>query len=214
MSKSTVTNDMKQKAVIYIHGQGGNVVEAEHYKPLFPDCVVIGFDYKAQTPWEAEREFAEYFDGLEELGYGSIGIIANSIGAFYAMCALADRNISVAYFISPIVDMERIEGVTLDEGHQRYVRQHPINWRVPTHILYGENDNLTSFGTISEFARSTSATLKVMPGGEHWFHTPEQMAFLDVWIISADTDTEQEFTSIYALERKSIITLREMKVVE
>ena len=24
--------------------------------------------------------------------------------------------------------------------------------------------------------------LEVMPGGEHWFHTPEQMAFLDGWI--------------------------------
>ena len=23
---------------------------------------------------------------------------------------------------------------------------------------------------------------EVMPGGEHWFHTPEQMAFLDGWI--------------------------------
>ena len=22
----------------------------------------------------------------------------------------------------------------------------------------------------------------LFPGGEHWFHTPEQMAFLDEWI--------------------------------
>jgi len=156
--------------------------EAEYYKPLFQDCEVIGFDYKAQTPWEAEREFAEYFDSLVERGCGSIGIIANSIGAFYAMCALVGRNIAAAYFISPIVDMERIEGVMLDEEHMRYVRQHPIDWRVPTHILYGENDNLTSLATISDFARRTGATLEVMPGGEHWFHTPEQMAFLDEWI--------------------------------
>ena len=54
--------------------------------------------------------FAEYFDGLgctdegasgdgikDENGRcGSIGIIANSIGAFYAMCALADRDIAAA----------------------------------------------------------------------------------------------------------------------
>ena len=72
--------------------------------------------------------------------------------------------------------------MTLDEKHLHYVRQHQIDWSVPTHILYGENDNLTSFGTISDFARSTGATLEVMPGGEHWFHTPEQMAFLDGWI--------------------------------
>ena len=131
--------------IIYIHGQNGSPEEAEHYRPLFPGCEVIGFDYKAQTPWEAEREFAEYFDGLEERG-----------------C---------------------IEGVTLDEEHLRYVRQHPIDWHVPTHILYGENDNLTSLATISDFARRTGATLEVMPGGEHWFHTPEQMAFLDEWLL-------------------------------
>ena len=99
------------------------------------------------------------------------------------MCVLAGRGIAVAYFISPIVDMKRIEGVTLDEEHLRYVRQHPTSdWRVPTHILYGENDNLTSLATISDFARRTGASLEVMSGGEHWFHTPEQMAFLDGWI--------------------------------
>ena len=177
--------------LIYIHGQYGSPDEAEHYRLLFPGCEVIGFDYKAQTPWEAEREFGEYFDGLgctdsgndePTDGCGCIGIIANSIGAFYAMCALSGRDIAAAYFISPIVDLERIEGLTLDEEHLRYVRQHPIDWRVPTHILYGENDNLTSLATISDFARRTGASLEVMPGGEHWFHTPQQMAFLDGWI--------------------------------
>ena len=192
-----------QMTLIYIHGQYGSPDEAEHYRALLPGCEVIGFDYKAQTPWEAEREFAEYFDGLGCTGGGisdggkqcsgmpggksarSIGIIANSIGAFYAMCALAGRNIAAAYFISPIVDLERIEDVTLDAEHLRYVRQHPINWHVPTHILYGEHDNLTSFETISDFARRTGAKLEVMPGGEHWFHTPEQMVFLDRWIMKA-----------------------------
>ena len=52
--------------LIYIHGQYGSPEEAEHYRPLLPGCGVIGFDYRAQTPWEAEREFAEYFDGLAE----------------------------------------------------------------------------------------------------------------------------------------------------
>ena len=188
--------------LIYIHGQYGSPEEAEHYRPLFPGCEVIGFDYKAQTPWEAEREFAEYFNGLGFTNGGissdepkgksirSIGIIANSIGAFYAMCALAGRNIAVAYFISPIVDLERIESVTLDEEHLRYVRQHPIDWHVPTHILYGENDNLTSLATISDFVRRTGATLEVMPGGEHWFHTPEQMASLDRWLLQYLYGTE------------------------
>lgn len=46
------------KAVIYIHGKGGNAEEAIHYKPLFSNCDVIGLDYTAQFPWEAKEESA------------------------------------------------------------------------------------------------------------------------------------------------------------
>ena len=37
--------------VVYVHGKGGSAEEAAHYKALFPDSEVIGFDYLAQTPW-------------------------------------------------------------------------------------------------------------------------------------------------------------------
>ena len=36
--------------------------------------------------------------------------------------------------------------------------------------------------TVSEFAEQTGAILTVMNDGEHWFHTEEQMEFLDNWI--------------------------------
>ena len=36
--------------------------------------------------------------------------------------------------------------------------------------------------TILAFARRHNARLTVMPGGEHWFHTAEQMHFLDDWL--------------------------------
>ena len=48
--------------------------------------------------------------------------------------------------------------------------------------IYGEKDNLTSIETISEFAERIGASLTVMKDGEHWFHTEEQMEFLDDWI--------------------------------
>ena len=76
-------------------------------------------------------------------------------------------------------------GETLSWRYLCYVREHPISWRVPTRILYGEKDNLTSMETISAFAARHGAELTVMPGGEHWFHTAEQMAFLDGWIKEA-----------------------------
>lgn len=194
-----------KKAVIYIHGKGGSAEEAAHYKPLFPDCDVIGFDYKAETPWDAKAEFSRYFHALRQ-NYDSLAVIANSIGAFFTMHASAAGCIDKAYFISPVVDMEKLilgmmlwgnvtedelrekgevqapSGETLSWEYLCYVRNNPINWSVPTHILYGEKDNLTSFVTISAFAKNYGATLQVMPGGEHWFHTPEQMAYLDTWI--------------------------------
>ena len=156
---------MKQ-LVIYIHGKGGNSEEAEHYKSLFPESDIIGFDYKSQNPWEAKKEFPAFYD-LCSKEYNSIILIANSIGAFFALSSLADKQIDKALLISPIVDMER---------------KYPIKWDIQTYILYGEKDNLTSFETISEFANRVDSSLVVMQNGEHWFHTDEQMAFLDNWV--------------------------------
>jgi len=196
------------KAILYIHGKGGNPKEAEYYKVLFEEYDVIGFDYKSQSPQEAEKEFPELLDGFCQT-YKSVTIIANSIGAFFAMNTLADKKIEKAYFISPVVDMENLIGnmmlwanVTEDKLREQkeiqtsfgetlswdylcYVREHPIIWNIPTHILYGEKDNLTSYETISRFADKIGATLTVMKNGEHWFHTKEQMDFLSDWITAS-----------------------------
>ena len=34
-----------KELIIYVHGKGGNAVEAEHYKQLFTASDVIGFPY-------------------------------------------------------------------------------------------------------------------------------------------------------------------------
>ena len=63
-----------------------------------------------------------------------------------------------------------------------FLRGHRIDWTVPTHILYGSRDNLTPMAAVRAFAEKHGASLTVMDGGEHWFHTAEQMDFLDGWI--------------------------------
>ena len=100
------------KAIIYIHGKGGSPQEAEHYKPLFENYDVLGFDYFAQSPREAKAEFSAYFDAVFQK-YETVSVIANSIGAYFAMTALSDRTIEKAYFISPI------ERATKD-GYNKY----------------------------------------------------------------------------------------------
>ena len=193
-------------AVLYVHGKDGSAVESGHYKPLFPDCEVIGLDYHTFTPWEAGKEIHAAVETLKE-SHENIVLIANSIGAYFSMNAGVDGLIQKAYFISPIVDMEKLIGdmmtwakVTETELEARgvihtefgedmswdylsYVRSHPVEWRLPTKILYGGKDNLTSLETISRFAKTHNADLTVMENGEHWFHTEEQMKFLDDWIL-------------------------------
>ena len=65
------------KAVIYIHGKGGNAEEAIHYKPLFSNCDVIGLDYTAQFPWEAKEEFPLLFNSIYR-NYKTVEVIANA----------------------------------------------------------------------------------------------------------------------------------------
>ena len=195
-----------KKLFIYIHGKGGSADESLHYKSLFPDCDVVGFDYKSNTPWDAKKEFSDYFDSVAN-GYDEVCLIANSIGAFFSMNALGQKSIKKAFFISPMVNLEKLIcdmmmwagvseetlrekkeiptdfGETLSWEYLCYVRKNPVEWHIPTHILYGSKDNLTSLETMQEFADKTGATITVMDGGEHWFHTEEQMEFLDRWII-------------------------------
>ena len=96
-----------EKVILYIHGKNGKADEAEHYKPLFQDSDVIGFDYKSNTPWECKDEFQKEFHKLKKQ-YKSVMIIANSIGAFFSMEAFSNAEIEKAWFISPIVDMEKL----------------------------------------------------------------------------------------------------------
>ena len=191
--------------ILYIHGKGGNAEESKHYKPLFPQDNVIGLDYQTFLPWDTDREIRTTVEQLAEKREDII-LIANSIGAFFSMNAGIDELIQRAYFISPIVDMEKLildmmkwanvteaeleaQGVIHTEfgedlswEYLSYVRNHPLKWNVPTQILYGEKDQLISLATMKDFAEKHQAGLTVMENGEHWFHTEKQMAFLDEWI--------------------------------
>jgi esterase/lipase len=196
-----------KKSLLYIHGKGGNAEEVEHYKPFFVDYDVFGLDYKAFTPWKTKEEILSEYETLHKK-YDSISIIANSIGAYFAMNALSEKRLERAFFISPIVNMEKLIadmmlwanvteqelqdkqeietsfGETLSWKYLCYVRENPIVWNTKTDILYAENDNLTSYETISKFAKETNSSLTIMEDGEHWFHTKEQLAFLDNWLLS------------------------------
>lgn len=206
-----------KKLVLYVHGVSGSIAESEHYRSLFPEYEVLGLDYQIVTPWETS---VEIHDAVEQMRtrYEKIILIANSIGAYFCMAAGIDRFIEKAFFISPVVDMEgrtlelmRQAWVSEDELKEkgviqtgteedllqdilRYARNHSINWSVPTQILYGMDDCLTSHEEICAFANTHNASLTVMEEGKHWFHTEAQMRFLDDWIRQ----------SMYRINRESV----------
>ena len=195
-----------KNVIVYVHGKGGNAEEANYYRKFFNDDFdIIGFDYKSENPWDAKSEFSDYFDFIIP-EYNKTILIANSIGAYFSLISLADKKIEKAMLISLIVDMERLIldmmtranvseeelsikkeietpfGETLSWEYLSYVRKNPIHWNILTEILYAEKDNMTSISTITDFSEKINANVTVMTGGEHWFHTKEQMDFLDNWI--------------------------------
>ena len=129
---------------------------------------------------------------------------ANSIGAYLAMLAWEDP--ARALLVSPILDMEELirtmmgwAGVTEEELRARgeiptsfgqtlswkyltWVQKHPVHtWSCPIRILYGSGDGMMPRRTAEEYARRHNAELTVAEGGEHWFHTPEQLAAMREW---------------------------------
>ncbi len=194
-----------KKAIIYVHGKGGNASEADYYKKLCPGYDIYGIDYTECLPWIVREQIKTKYDELTKQ-YDEISLITNSIGTFFAMLALQKCELRKAYCISPILNMERLitdmmcwAGVSEDELKEKkeiatdfgetlsweylcYVRNNPVKWTIPTAVLYAGNDNLTARTTVDEFVKHHNASLTVMENGEHWFHTKEQLDFLDEWM--------------------------------
>ena len=199
---------MTRKAMLYIHGKGGSSKETELYRPYCKGYDLHGIDLVDLTPWGAMDPIRFAFEELHK-EYTGVSVLANSIGAYLAMLALQNSNVEKAFFISPILDMEKLIldmmkwanvtesdlerqreietdfGETLSWNYLSFVRSHPIHWNAATEILYAEHDNMTSRETVDRFLRGHDAGLTVMRGGEHWFHTAAQLNFLGEWLSGA-----------------------------
>ena len=155
------------------------------------------------APWTAVPDIRAALDWAERR-WESISLRATSIGAYFAMLAFA--NPARALLLSPVLDMEGLIltmmngagvseaqlrergeiaasfGQTLSWEYMCWVREHPVHsWNCPVRILYGSEDNMTPRRTVEEYVRRHGARLTVLEGGEHWFHTPEQLSALREW---------------------------------
>lgn len=161
---------------------------------------------KSFEPWNVIPELTMLMEFSQEY-WKHISLFANSIGAWFSMLSFGKSSLESCLFISPVLDMKQLIikmmswanvtedclkqkqiipttfGQTLSWKYWKFVLAHPITtWNVPTSILYGKNDSLIEYESITQFANDFHCDLLIMEHGEHWFHTKEQIAFMCEWV--------------------------------
>ncbi len=157
------------------------------------------------TPWEVVPELRHVLAWAQGQ-WSQISLRATSLGTWFSLLAFAESNLSEALFLSPVLDMAQLIermmtwagvtepqlqrcgeiptafGETLSWRYLQYAREHPVRrWDPQTALLYGGRDHLTDRAVVDTFVRRFSWELTVLPQGEHWFHTPEELAALTRW---------------------------------
>lgn len=210
--------EASDRCFLYIHGKKGFKEEAESFAKI--TCIkgwqVLSIDLPEHgerkqekdrfNPWCVAPELITVLRYMRQ-HFKTIGLRANSIGAWFAMQSFDGSEFERCLFVSPVLDMEKLIrnmmlwagvseerlkresliptdfGETLSWKYYEYAKTHPITrWRCQTDILYAGNDNMTERETVDKFAEQLHTSLTVMENGEHWFHTPEQLAVLNQWI--------------------------------
>lgn len=136
-----------------------------------------------------------------------LSLFACSMGAYFSLIACNDKPLQQCLFLSPVVDMKKLvenmfvwfnidrqqlqqkKEITAPDSTKMYwddylyLKKHPVaRWDTPTWILYGENDQLSEGAVVQAFCQQFCAKMQVHSGGEHFFHTPEQLAFYSDWL--------------------------------
>ncbi|MDL2277321.1 alpha/beta hydrolase [Parabacteroides sp. OttesenSCG-928-G07] len=186
-----------------------NIAEKAGYQVLSFDLPEHGELISEPYPCTVQnsvRDLKEVYSFIKNR-YNTISLHACSIGAYFSLLAYRDIEFEKCLFLSPILDMERLIqnmmkwsniseeelkekgehetsfGETLSWDYYEYVRNNPVSkWDNPTYILYGENDHLTERYVLDSFAMQHSCTVDIMAGGEHYFHTKEQLDYLENWL--------------------------------
>ncbi|HOO63269.1 MAG TPA: alpha/beta hydrolase [Synergistaceae bacterium] len=160
----------------------------------------------ACTPWNGVRDL-QSIGSYARKNWKSLCLFASSLGAYFSLLGYKDFEFEQCLFLSPILDMERLIsnmmqwskvdeetlkekreiptafGESLSWEYYKYVKEHPLHgWNNPTSILYGSKDALTERHILDDFVAAFGCDLDVLQGGEHYFHTLEQLEALDEWL--------------------------------
>lgn len=207
-----------ERVIVAVHGAQSSKTDVPFrlLAETFPHCQVLSFDLPEHGERKHEpalckvpicvRELSAVLDYAES-HWAKVGLFAVSMGAYFSLLACGGRRIFHCWFLSPVVDMERLTqdmmgwfhisedrlkaegaistpmGQTLYWDDYCYIRSHPIDsWPISTDILRGDGDTLVDQKTVDSFAERFSCRLRTAEGAEHWFHTPEELAALSRWL--------------------------------
>ena len=110
--------------------------------------------------------------------YKTVEVIANSIGAYFAINALSNQQIEKAYFISPVVDMERLiadmmiwANVTEDELKEKKKFRQPLE-RLFHGIIFAMQEKILLYGK----SQRTFCMVKkiILPLMERYLNLPKE----------------------------------------
>lgn len=138
--------------------------------------------------------------------YFHIELFACSLGAYFSMMAYKDEDIKRCFFLSPVLNMQRIIenmmewfhidelmlykqkeiatpiGQTLHYDYYCYVKENNVIWNHPTYILYGNRDDMCKYDILDMFVKTHHCELTIMEDGEYFFHTLNQFEFYRQWL--------------------------------
>ena len=204
-----------EKVYIFVHGKQSRKEYAAQFAAVAEEkgFQTLSFD----LPEHGERTDGERCDvwgGKKDLTavanyafkrWKSVSLFACSIGAYFSLEALGERNLQKALFLSPIVNMrlltenmmlwfgvskERLEKEKeiatpidfLRWDYYNYILAHPVeSWKTSTAVLYGGKDSLQSRETIEAFCKKFGCTLTVSEESEHPFMAEGDEIILENW---------------------------------
>lgn len=175
---------------LFVYGLHGQKEEALAFAEVAvpKGYQVLGIDLPMERkPWEVLPLLNEVCDYLYR-NWQSVSVRANSIGSWFSLLALQGKKVEQALFVSPLLDMKKFieEQPAREDDYYEWVINNPITrWNAPTYILRPEIDFVVSEAVGHDFIIKHNCQVTTMPNGEHWFHTPEQLAFLKAWEESA-----------------------------
>ena len=185
--------EKSEKIFLFVHGLHGRKEEAFAFAEVVvpKGYQVLGIDMSVEhKPWEVLPLLKDIRDFLYE-NWKNVSVRANSIGAWFALLAFQNMKVEQALFVSPILDMKKFIELMpqREDDYYEWVVNHPITrWDASTYILRPAVDPVVSEEVGRDFINQHQCQVTLMPDGEHWFHTPEQLAFLKEWensIVSA-----------------------------